>query len=237
MISIADAVAKVSAAKDRVVFLDACDILYIVQSLTELDVDSIKRTPKFLDLMAQGSAAIQLVTTEIVQVEFVQNVAKVEQEARIALRQFDERLRSIHRAWEHLNQKLPFVPANYVDPPAPDLVASLRDLAQQLLAKAITIESDKACVQNALERVYAQRRPAQKGAIKDSIHLEHALELVRQLRQIGHSERCVFVSANRSDYWLSKGDSRLHPELNPEFSMLNLEFFGHLDHALGSLGV
>ncbi len=73
--------------------------------------------------------------------------------------------------------------------------------------------------------------------VKDSIHLEHYLELCRQLRASGFSGRCVFVSANKADFWEAKNKADIHPELDPQLSAVGLEFFGTLEAALGSLGI
>jgi len=73
--------------------------------------------------------------------------------------------------------------------------------------------------------------------VKDSVHLEHYLELCRQLHASGFPGRRVFVSANKADFWEAKNKPDIHPELGPQLTAVGLEFFGTLEAALGSLGI
>jgi hypothetical protein len=71
--------------------------------------------------------------------------------------------------------------------------------------------------------------------VKDSIHLEHYLELSRLLHAGAFPERRVFVSGNRSDFW--DGPPRIHASLAPDLAGVGLEFFGDLHAAVGSLRI
>ena len=106
-----------------------------------------------------------------------------------------------------------------------------------MLGSAIVLDRDDTCVGRALDRVHHKARPSHGGMVKDSIHLEHYLELCRQLGAAGFSGRCVFVSANKADFWETKNRADIHPELGPQLSAVGLEFFGSLEAALGSLGI
>src|SRR5262249_31998108 len=87
-------------------------------------------------------------------------------------------------------------------------------------------------------RVKLKKRPSHKKEIKDSIHLEHYLELARQLRDSGYAQPTIFVSTNSSDFWQDKNTpSQAHPHLRAELTAANLRFFGRLDFALRLLGL
>jgi hypothetical protein len=45
------------------------------------------------------------------------------------------------------------------------------------------------------------------------------------------------LSANKGDFWQNKSTPRLHSDLQPDFDPLNLEFFGLIEAALGSLHI
>ena len=80
-----------------------------------------------------------------------------------------------------------------------------------------------------LDRVKTKTRPSHSGAIKDSIHLEHFLNLSRLLTAAGFAEPRVFVSSNSSDFALDTSKPEdLHTDLVPELSAAGLEFFGSL---------
>lgn len=104
------------------------------------------------------------------------------------------------------------------------------------MAQACVLDRDPACVQLALDRVFAKRRPSHDGQVKDSIHLEHYLELSRLLQAGGFAERRVFVSGNRSDFW-DGPLPRIHTSIEPDLIAVGLEFFGDLRSAVGSLRI
>jgi hypothetical protein len=64
-------------------------------------------------------------------------------------------------------------------------------------------------------------RPSRGGMVKDSIHLEHYLELCRQLHASGSPGRRVFVSANKADFWEAKNSPVIHPDLEPQLTAVD----------------
>jgi hypothetical protein len=77
--------------------------------------------------------------------------------------------------------------------------------------------------------------------IKDSIHLEHYLELARMLKTGDYRFPCIFVSGNKDDFWATSGQKnytpRPHPDLATEMQAAGLDFSGDLVSALGLAGV
>lgn len=117
------------------------------------------------------------------------------------------------------------------------IVDGLLDLAQRVVDRASVLEQDRSCVDRALERLMAKKRPSHKGQIKDSIHLEHYLELARQLRSSGFAEPCLFVSANKSDFWAENGPPHVHPDLEGDLRDAGLVFVPRLEFAIRQLGI
>ena len=99
------------------------------------------------------------------------------------------------------------------------------------MAQSCVLDRDPPCVQRALDRVLAKRRPGHDGKIKDAIHLEHYLELSRLLHAGGFPERRVFVSGNRADFW-DGPLPRIHPSIAADLAGMGLEFFGDLRSAV-----
>jgi hypothetical protein len=78
----------------------------------------------------------------------------------------------------------------------------------------------------------ASRLPARKkgtGA-KDSVIVEHAIELSNQLRVGGFAQPCVFVSSNTSDF-ASPSSTAVHPHLAADFTAAQLSYAISLEHA------
>ena len=83
-----------------------------------------------------------------------------------------------------------------------------------------------------------KQRPSHRKEIKDSIHLEHYLELSRQLHGPGYAHPTIFVSSNSSDFWADKNTpSQPHVDLRADLTSANLTFYGRLDLALRHLGM
>src|SRR5262249_8866204 len=150
------------------------------------------------------------------------------------MRRVDEDIAEIHLAWQHVGSPLPGPSPSYAGGGLPTVLAAQ---AGTLLGWAVVLDRDETCVGLALDRVHGKVRPSHAGMVKDSIHLEHYLELCRQLHASGFPERRVLLSANKADLWEAKHKADIHPDLEPQLAAVGLEFFGTLEAALGSLGI
>ncbi len=177
---------------------------------------------------------MQLVVSYLVPIEWAQNQASVMDDVDSKVRRVDDDLTGIHVAWRHAGAPLPGPAPVYS---AGALPAALAALANSVLGWSVVLDRDEPCIGRALDRVHTKTRPSHTGAVKDSIHLEHYLELCRQLNAAGFPGRLVFVSANKSDFWEAKHKPDIHPELRPQLYTVGLEFFGTWEAALGSLGI
>jgi hypothetical protein len=88
-------------------------------------------------------------------------------------------------------------------------------------------------MRRAVDRIIAHMHPVQgphsKGA-KDSIILEHAVEMTARLRAAHFPGICLFVSSNTTDFAI-KGSTTLHATLAPVFNPVTLQYAVSLAHA------
>ena len=118
------------------------------------------------------------------------------------------------------------------------LIDSLTSLGESLIQGSMILDQDNDCVMRAVDRVKLKKRPSHEREIKDSIHLEHYLELSRQLYVLGYSQPSLFVSTNSSDFWADKNTPSVpHIDIEPELNAANLKFYGNIAFALRYLGI
>jgi hypothetical protein len=234
MPAIAALVADLLAHPRPVLCLDTCDLLDIIQCVAEGKAQRVQHARRLVRELGTHPDLVQLVVSYLVPVEWGQNQAAVIADVERKTRQVDTDIAEIHLAWHHLGSALPGPPPSYAGAGLP---AALADLAAEVLGCATVLDRDDTCVRRALDRVHDKLRPSHAGMVKDSIHLEHYLELCRQLHASGLPARRVFVSANKADFWEAKNKADIHPDLAPQLAAVGLEFFGSLEAALGSLGI
>ena len=235
-----DAVAELAAVNLPVLCLDTCDFIDVVRGVAEGSLDQIQLFRKIQENLAVGPRPIRVVVTYLVRHEWVQNKDA-------AVKKVDGFLQDLSKTIERVVQarrlaRLSELKRDRIaDEPA--LSRSLLELAENILDHSIVLEKDATCVNKALERVMAHRRPSHKNEIKDSINWEHYLELSTRLINSGHDEDRIFVSANRKDFWTDvEGKEKekrptIHRDLEAEANAAGLQFFGRLDEALRVLGV
>jgi hypothetical protein len=234
MPAIAAVVANLLARPRPILCLDTCDLLDIIQCVAEGKARRLEHVRRLIDTLALRPERVQLVVSYLVPIEWAQNHATVLADVEHKTRRVDEDLAEIHRAWQHVGSPLPGPSPSYAGAGLP---AALAAQASTVLGWAIVLDRDDTCVGRALDRVQSKVRPSHAGMVKDSIHLEHYLELCRQLHAPGFPERRVLVSANKADFWEAKHKADIHPDLEPQLTAVGLEFFGTLEAALGSLGI
>ncbi len=234
MPAVAAVVADLLARPRPLLCLDTCDLLDVIQCVAEGKARRLEHVRRLLDTLALRPDRVQLAVTYLVPVEWTQNQATVIDEVERKTRRVDEDVAEIHLAWQHAGLPLSGPSPNYAGGGLP---AALAALAGAVLGWAVVLDRDDTCVGRALDRVQNKVRPSHAGMVKDSIHLEHYLELCRQLHASGFPGRRVFVSANKADFWEAKNKSDVHPDLAPQLTAVGLEFFGTLEAALGSLGI
>lgn len=235
---LADVVGRLVAAPKPVLCLDACDILEVVQCLDWERATAARNTTcvtsarRLLTTLAADPDKALVVITELVAIEWHQNIDEIRDKAILFLSQVDGIVRRTYQAAAPAGTTLPA----FADLSASNLVGDLMALSAALLNLATRIDLDPARIELAVRRVMDRRRPSHDGHLKDSIHFEHYLELARRLRAAGFVEECVFVSRNRKDFWDGPRPS-IHPDLDPEINdpAVRIRFFGSIEAAIGHL--
>ncbi len=234
MPSIAATATALQASPQPVLCLDTCELLGAVQCVPQRYVLQVEALSRILASLVSKPDCVLLVVTDLVLHEWGQNITGVQSKAERFLAQVDNDSGVVHDAWTHLGRPLATTASAHS---SSALIPELTTLAQGLINLVCVLDREAVCVDRALGRVLAKARPSQDGRIKDSIHLEHYLELSRQLHNAGYSQRRVFVSGNTSDFCENSAPSRIHSTLEPELAAVGLEFFKDLRSAVGSLGI
>jgi hypothetical protein len=235
MTSFADAVSELVGNPRPVLALDTCVLLDVIRAGMRAQTDVIAQSRKLSEIVITDPTRVQLVVTSLVVLEWGQNKDQVGQELTTWLAETDKRLIDIHKTWDRVGiPKLTQAPT-YLEPL---LVEALTSLGESLIQSAIVLDEDHNCVIRALDRVKQKRRPSHKREIKDSIHLEHYLELARQLNAVGFAQPVIFVSTNGADFWADTNTPQSpHVELRVDLKAAALLFYGRLDYALRHLQI
>jgi hypothetical protein len=235
MKSIAALVEDLLADPRPVLCLDTCNFLDVITTGNRGLTDLITVNRKLAEIIVTTPERVQLVVTSLVLREWHQRKDGVREEATKWLKNLDGQIVEVHKAWERLGQPLNAAARDYYDIA---LVDELTTLAESLLRGSVVLKENLDCVMRAVHRVKLKKRPSHNKEIKDSIHLEHYLELSRQLHAGGLGHPVLFTSTNSSDFWQDKNTPRHpHAELEGDFSAAHLQFFGRLPLALTHLGI
>jgi hypothetical protein len=236
MTPIADAVALACAQPAPILVIDTCSLLDLfrrdnARHRPRSSADEIQAAAALLPLAASRPAGAHLIAPELVPGEFADHADRIEQEFADWFAFHDENQTWLVEAARSVGQALP-VP-HLIRPS--NLQRRFRRLAEDLLAQALVLARDQTCLDRAVARLIAKRRPSHKKEMKDSMNLEQALELAAQLRNAAFSRARVFVSSNTNDFAESPTSHRLHPDLQAEFATASLEYFNSLWAAVGAL--
>lgn len=231
---------RLVAAPKPVLCLDTCDLLEVVQCLdwekpgVPRSVTCVEAAFRLDATLAVNPDRVAVVVTDLVEREWTQNIAGVVAKARAFLARLDESVGRPYLAAQIIGTALPpFPPLS-----AGRLVDDLENLSRGLLNRVVRLSLARPLIERAWLRVCNKTRPSHEGHIKDSVNLEHYLELARLLRVAGFVEDVVFVSKNRRDFWA--GDTpHLHPDLLAEFTdpAVRMAFHGSLAAAMGALRI
>ena len=232
-VSIQELVAELLSRPRPVLCLDTCDLLDVIRGITPQYLPAPRSFYRIERALSVDSTTLQVVITYLVKHEWEQNAEGVRLQEAGNLRTLASQLESIAEAKSYAGLDPMIVP----DLGGQSLIDGLVNLARRVIDRAAILQQDRSSIDRALERVMNQRRPSHKNEIKDSIHLEHYLERARQLRAANYGEPCLFVSSNKADFWAAGGQSRIHPEIEPDFNAAGLTFYPRLEVAVRSLGI
>lgn len=236
MTSIADAVTTILAGRvpAPVLVLDTCVLLDLFRwdgPGPRILFAEIKAANHLLEALALGGGElVRLVAPELVPGEFADNADSIQGAFKKGLEAHDKAREWLDDAGALFDLSRP------VAPPTRDsgISTRCRALAMDLLDRSIVLDRDRACLDRAVDRLIAKRRPSHRKEIKDSMNLEQGLELARRLREAGSTAPCLFISSNTKDF-ANETRTDLHPDLRQDFKAAGLEYFTSLTAAVGSL--
>ncbi len=233
MIPIATAAATFLNCPAPVILFDTCSLLDLFRPAGQkprVPAGEIRSAAEILRLVIGQPDAAHLVVPELVPGEYADHADRIEKEFKGWFRIHDENQEWLAEAALWIGHQLP----------APQAIqqfciqAGCRRLADDLLSRSIVLERDPPCLERAIARLIAKRRPSHEKEIKDSMNLEQSLELSRRLSNLGYAQSRVFVSSNTNDF-AAANSTAVHPDLKPELLAVGLEYFTSLRAALGAL--
>jgi hypothetical protein len=236
MMTIATAAAQIGAQPAPVILLDTCCFLDLfrrdsTRAQPRVAADEILMAANLLLKVTAAPGVVHLVVPELVPGEFADHASRIEQEFEGWFSFHDKNQNWLAAVGPAVGAALPSPVA--VTPLG--LHARFRKLAEDLLGQAIVLARDQTCLDRAVARLIAKRRPSHQKEIKDSMNLEQCLELSSQLQKAGFTRARVFVSSNTNDFADTATGSRLHPDLRAEFVAAALGYFTSLHATIGSL--
>ena len=191
MITIAQAVANLTANPRPVLFLDTCALLDIIRAPLR-NLTATVRAGLELRTLA-GAGTVQLFVQDIVPREWIDNLPSARKDGETGILAFTATWELAHE----FGQPAPPLPAL----PPGALIDELEKLSKELLDSAEVIERDHHGMSSAIDRVAAKLKPSSgKGPVKDCHILCHALRLSDLLRAVGYPRWRALVSSNRSDF-------------------------------------
>lgn len=224
MTTIGRIVTSVLGTTAPVVILDTCVLLDIVRAPLRKKAADVKVASLLLTSVRKNPKSVHLFVGSPTPKEWNEHINKVEDECEDAI----ETCENVGAVCGHLGMTTPSpLPAG-----TGILPASLRQLSSDLLTACVVMDHQADAMDRAGHRIIDSRLPARKkgtGA-KDSIIVEHAIELARQLRRAGFNEPCIFISSNTTDF-AAPSSTDVHPDLGAVFTAARLDYEISLENA------
>jgi len=221
MITIAQAVANLTANPRPALFLDTCALLDIVRAPLRNLTATVRAGLELRTLTGIGT--IQLFVQDIVPREWTDNLPSARKDGEDGILAFTATWELAH----DLGQRAPPLPA--LSPGT--LIDELEKLSKELLDAAEVIERDHHGMSLAIDRVAAKLKPTSgksKGHVKDSHILCHALRLSDLLRAVGYPRWRALVSSNRSDF-AAPNATVFHQDIVNDANAGRLRYAGSLE--------
>jgi hypothetical protein len=229
MTSFTTATGHIAASPAPLFLLDTCALLDIIRAPAreKLGADAVRAANDLKQSLIATPRKCHVVLSHLVESEFRDNSA----EPIGTTKKVVETSKQVLLAALELG--LPGLPGQASPTLGDDLVGALERVANDIIAAATVIAPDTPCLERAFGRVKDKRRPARSGKIKDAYILEQYLAFVTQLRGLGFTERCLFVSSNVEDFAAEDNKSKPHPDLQAEYDNIKIDYFVGLAAALG----
>ena len=114
---------------------------------------------------------------------------------------------------------------------------ALENLSSAFLQNTLLLIPNPTCEERAYKRTIKEEAPARKGGqTKDCTIVEHAIELCRQLRNLGFEQKCVFLTSNQIDF-CEKNSSIPKEPLNHQFNEISMVLTTKWNWTKAELGI
>lgn len=224
--SIDTIVDSILEAPKPVILFDTCALLDIVRSAERENISS-EIISTALELITCDDK--WLISCEVVDTEWKDNIDSVEIYVRNALRNLHKRALSFKGALDHSQSQEVWEYSKYFT--SYELEKNLTSISNDLRGVLTLIDRDSDCVLRATDRTIKCIAPASKGKaeFKDCLIIEHFIELSNKLREREFSSSVVFVSSNKADFG-SPFD--IKEPLRTEFLNASIQYAGDIKSAL-----
>jgi hypothetical protein len=225
MITLAQAVADLMAASLPILILDTCTLLDIVRAPLRDLTATVRAGVELRTLAANGM--VGLFVQDIVPGEWADNLQAARRDGEAGIRAFTA-------TWQiAIDLAQPAPPLPVLSPGR--VIDDLEQLSRDLLTAADTLGRDHAGMSWAIDRVAAKKKPSsEKGQVKVSHILGHALRLSALLGAAGYPNWRVLVSSNWSDF-AAPNAAVFHQDINPDAAAAGLRYAISLEAAVTDL--
>ncbi len=212
---ISDATNIISASPAPILFPDTCALLDLIrlphipfQEKTETSVRKkrsgvtarreIEAVKRIISFSQRSPCGLWIAIPFLVQKEWNYGILKEQEDLGAYLKKLDKHIEIAHAVADTTVNNLPSL-FQYL---SLNLEQVLEDLCVDLFSGAILLSEDSACRMKALKRLEDGRPPAKKGGgeLDDCKIIEHCIELCAQLRSLGFSQKCIFLTSDTNDY-------------------------------------
>lgn len=219
-----------------VLVLDTCALLDILR--VPIRAADAKRAESVVRAASNVLAAVQgmpprahLLVAEVVLTEWSNNLPGVELTLTRHVSKLQADIDRLIACGSALGLPVPLTRSAALD------ASPLRRLAENLLATAHVVSIDGDIETAAFRRALRCIGPARKGkeSLGDCAVAETLLRSVGSLRNAGFGGVAVFLSSNKEDF--SNGGSLPHPDLEPDFKRLGIQWCVPWNHAVHAMGI
>lgn len=226
---------RIAQAGLPVVCIDTCSLLDIIRDPsrdTSLPHNATAALA-LLQAMESGTALVGLLADQVRQ-EFGTHLQEI----------VDEADRGLSKLRGHIERVDGLVSA-FSSPVRTDLrhwdahVTSATAALHRWIAASVAAPQSQDVPMRAYSRVMHARAPARKGkdSLPDCVVLETYVEAAAELRQRGLTAPIVFLSSNVQDYTVAPARNVLHPDIQTEFTPINMAYATGHGMAKGLLGI
>ncbi|EHJ9993055.1 DUF4935 domain-containing protein [Vibrio parahaemolyticus] len=218
-------VKQIIAFPKPVLIFDTCSLLDIVRCAGRDNISS-DVVSSALDLI--NSNDVWLLASEVVEVEWNNNVNAVEQDLKNKIKNTHKNALMFKESLDRSTLVNKWSYSTHIT--SYSLESELKKISHDLLNKLTLIKQDEGCVMRATQRVINGDPPSSKGKseFKDCLIFEHCMEFGKLLKQSGFTNTILFVSSNSSDFG-KPYDS--NAPLYSAFQSANIKYIGDIKTA------